>query len=207
MKRNLLVNVVSAILFFLYSLSAQAKSEFELNFQFLANEDGCKHTRFFFFTHSSHPGGNPYNRFMEHNPGHSVECRAKRDAATGEVWGFMDRTSRDGKALFWGKNIRFYSSEFARFSVGVGAEFVIMYYEYRDPVGYNRVLKELPVHLAPLAMRKLGSAENGFIISPVPIGIVSIRYRLPENNGYIMLEQRHLGGVAKLYGFGWSYDF
>ncbi len=204
--KSVLNLVLVAILFFLPS-TARAENAFEMNFQFLANEDGCKHARFFFFTHSSHPGGNPFNRFQENNPGYSVECRSKRNSDTSEVWGFMDKTSRDGKALFWGRNVRFYTPEFARVSVGVGAEFVIMYYEFRDPIGYNRAIMQIPPYLAPLAVKKLGTAENGFVIAPVPIGIVSLRYRLPENSGFLVFEQRHLAGLAKLYGVGWSYDF
>lgn len=117
-------------------------------------------------------------------------------------------TSRDGDSLFFGKGYHYHTPEFEGFSIGAGAEFVLLYYEFNDSIGYQRVFNSLPPYLKQLALPKLREARNGYIVAPIPIGSLSLRYRIPGGNrGFVSMDQRYLLNEAKLYSFSWSKDF
>jgi hypothetical protein len=216
--------LVLGVILFLLGVSTHAKNDIELRIELgvAASENGlCRSSRAFVFWHSSHPDGNPYNRFNEKNRGFAFECaKSSENGVARTIIGALP-TSRDGDSLFWGKGVRYFTPELGQLapqlhaffpllsplSVGVGGELVLMYYGFHDEVGYNRALSYIPMQLQPLAMGKLQGAREGFVIAPLPIGVMAVRYRLPHGFGHLTLEQRYLAGKAKLYGFGWSRDF
>ncbi len=215
--------VLVAILFFIHGVT-YAKNNVEFHIQFSLSpeqNDPCRYVRTYITWHSSHPGGNPYERFNEKNRGFLVECAEKRNSSVRTIMGALP-TSRDGDALIWGKNIRFHSPEvrdvfpdvahhiplLGRLSVSVGAELVGMFYSYDDSVGMNRAFRHAPPQLQYLALEKLSVARRGYIVSPLPNLLLGVNYVLPANLGSLVWEQRRLGiNKANLYVLGYSRRF
>ncbi len=224
MKRVL--NPLIVAVSFLCGSMAYAKGNVEFHIQFSlspSQERGwCKSASAFLFRHSTHPDGNPYDRWFERNRGVAFECAAKSSDLTRSIIGALP-TSRDGSSFFFGKNIRFYTPEVGEFlpeirrsvpflgglSIGIGAELVLTYYEFRDRIGYERALHHIPPHLQSVAVLKLSQARDGYIVAPVPNSILSVRVNL-DKWGYLRFEDRGLGlwnPKAHLYSIGWSREF
>jgi hypothetical protein len=167
----------------------------------------CKNSRAVLYTHSRHPGGNPFDRFYEQNRGISFECSSDTSGEKRILAGGIPN-SRDGTAVFFGKGWYWDSPEFYRLSLGIGSEIVVMYYEIRDEVGYRRVLNRVPRELYRSLDKKLAKIpDRGYLISPVPIGVFRVRFRLWNDWGYVSFEERRLADKANLYGIGWSRSF
>ena len=202
--KGILNLVLSATLFFA-ALPTHAETVRGLNLQFNYS-DACRGIRVMFFRHSSHPSGNPFNRFNESNPGLSLECIIDQNGNDRYIVGGVSN-SRDGDAFFFGRGVRLNVLNYRGVSIVLGGDIVAMHYSYNDAIGYARVIERVPQELLYRASQKVTEAERGYILIPfLPILAVGISYQTTSRSN-VGCEMQSLAGKAYITSCGYSIKF